>query len=71
MERAENDDERELAALETGLASLRSLKSIWDTTERLRASEIPALREQLAELEDQQRAAADVLKTVGGSLQFA
>ncbi|KAG0003527.1 DNA repair protein rad50 [Modicella reniformis] len=65
MEKAENDDERELAALETNLASLRSLKSVWDTIEHLKTSETPALQKQLAELEDRRGTTTAALETVG------
>ncbi|KAI1315032.1 DNA repair protein rad50 [Mortierella claussenii] len=63
MEKAENDDERELAASEASLASLRSLKSIWDTVEQLKTTEIPALEGLLGELEEKKLAASDLLES--------
>jgi DNA repair protein RAD50 len=70
IERAENDDERELTAQEANLAALRSLKSTWDTLERLKTSEIPTLKTQLVELEEHKRIAADAQEAVSTSLQF-
>ncbi|KAF8941545.1 DNA repair protein rad50 [Dissophora ornata] len=62
MEKAENDDERELTAMEASLAALRSLKYVWDTAERLRSTEIPALKAQLAELEERKIAVMSELE---------
>lgn len=64
MSKAESDDEHELAALETSVATLRSLKSAFDSAEHLKATEIPALREQLSELEEKRRSAVEALETV-------
>ncbi|KAF9915485.1 DNA repair protein rad50 [Lobosporangium transversale] len=62
MEKAENDDEQELVATEASLATLRSLKSVWDTAERLRTADIPALNAQLGELEEKKAAAEKILE---------
>ncbi|KAF9174815.1 DNA repair protein rad50 [Mortierella sp. AD011] len=51
MDKAENDDERELIALEANIATLRPLKSAWDSAIHLRSTEIPALKKQISDLE--------------------
>ncbi|KAF9361291.1 DNA repair protein rad50 [Mortierella sp. AD094] len=51
MNKAENDDERELIALEANIATLRPLKSVWDSAIHLRSIEIPALKKQISDLE--------------------
>ncbi|KAG0353823.1 DNA repair protein rad50 [Gamsiella multidivaricata] len=63
MEKAENDDERELVALEASLNTLRSLKSVWDTAERLKSTEIPILKKDLADLEEKKAAAMTMLES--------
>jgi DNA repair protein RAD50 len=64
MSKAENDDEHELAALETTVATLRSLKSAYDSAEHLKATEVPDLKEQLTELEEKRTSAVEALETV-------
>ncbi|KAG0062074.1 DNA repair protein rad50 [Linnemannia elongata] len=63
MSKAENDDEHELAALETTVATLRSLKSAYDSAEQLKAKEVPTLKEQLTELEEKRTSAVEALET--------
>ncbi|KAG0244514.1 DNA repair protein rad50 [Mortierella sp. GBA43] len=63
VSRAENDDQEELAALETSLTSLRSLKSIWDATELLKSTDIPSLRDQLTNLSIQKKMAEEVAES--------
>ncbi|KAG0052921.1 DNA repair protein rad50 [Gryganskiella cystojenkinii] len=62
MEKAENDDEQELASVEVAVSSLRALKSVWDAAERLKITEIPALKQQLADLEAKKADTADSLE---------
>lgn len=64
MEKVENDDERELAALETTVHTLRSLKSVWDHAQSLKLKEIPALKKQLEELQEQRSSAIESLESV-------
>ncbi|KAF9115955.1 DNA repair protein rad50 [Mortierella sp. AM989] len=54
MEKAENDDERELIALEANLAILRPLRTVWDTALHLKSTEIPTLKKQILDLERKQ-----------------
>ncbi|KAF9178564.1 DNA repair protein rad50 [Haplosporangium sp. Z 11] len=63
MEKAENDDEQELAALEVTVASLRSLKSVWDTAENVKSNEIPAHRQHLLELKQKRSAAIEAVES--------
>ena len=64
MEKAENDDEHELASIEVAVTSLRTLKSVWDAAELLKTTEIPALKKELAELEAKKADTADSLEAV-------
>lgn len=64
MEKAENDDERELAALETTVHTLRSLKSVWDHAQNLKSKEMPSLKKQLEELQEQRSSAIESLESV-------
>ncbi|KAG0211703.1 DNA repair protein rad50 [Mortierella sp. NVP41] len=64
MSKAENDDEHELAALETTVVTLRSLKSAYDSAEQLKAKDIPSLKEQLTELEEKRASAVAMLETI-------
>ncbi|KAF9582999.1 DNA repair protein rad50 [Lunasporangiospora selenospora] len=63
MEKAENDDEQELDALEKTVAHLRSLKSTWDSVKRLKADDVPTLEKQLSLLETEMLSNAAALKT--------
>ncbi|KAF9964853.1 DNA repair protein rad50 [Mortierella alpina] len=63
MEKVENDDERELAALETTVNTLRSLKSVWDQAQNLKSKEIPLLKKQLEELQEQRSSAIESLES--------
>ncbi|KAG0001982.1 DNA repair protein rad50 [Entomortierella chlamydospora] len=62
MNKAENDDERELIALEANIATLRPLKSAWDSAIHLRSTEIPALKKQISDLEAELVAATKSLE---------
>lgn len=64
MEKAENDDEQELVAVETTVNSLRALKSEWDAVEKLKTSEIPSLKAQLLELESKRTNTLDSIELV-------
>lgn len=70
MNKAENDDEHELAALETAVATLRSLKSAYDSAEQLKAKEVPTLKEQLAELEEKRTSVVEALETVSTRCKY-
>ncbi|KAF9925029.1 DNA repair protein rad50 [Linnemannia zychae] len=65
MSKAENDDELELAALETSVTNLRALKSVYDSAEQLKAKEIPSLMGQLTELEEKRISAMESIETAG------
>ncbi|GJJ77711.1 DNA repair protein RAD50 [Entomortierella parvispora] len=64
MEKAENDDEQELVAVEATVTSLRALKSEWDAVEKLKTSEIPSLKAQLSELESKRTNTLDSIESV-------
>ncbi|KAF9901959.1 DNA repair protein rad50 [Linnemannia zychae] len=63
MSKAANDDEHELAVLEVTVATLRSIKSSYDSAEQLKAKDIPMLKEQLAELEEKKKSVVEALET--------
>ncbi|KAF9209587.1 DNA repair protein rad50 [Haplosporangium sp. Z 27] len=63
MEKAENDDERELVALEANVATLRHLKSVWESATLLKSTEIPAIKEQIVDLEEKLMAASQLFET--------
>lgn len=64
MEKAENDDEQELAAVDAKVTALRALKSEWDAAEKLKLTEIPSLQAQLSDLETKRSATVDSVESV-------